>query len=82
MLALVYQFFPPDILPYLLQNKYKGLLILTSGCTKMVFRQHKQASISFWLLDRTRQFKSIGTTPQSINAFKCASIPLATEPKV
>ena len=55
---------------------------LTSGWRNIVFKQHKLASVNFLLLDRNKQFRITGTTPQSIRAFKWVSIPLATEPKV
>ena len=55
---------------------------LTSGWRNIVFKQHKLASVNFLLLDRNKQFRITGTTPQSIKAFKWVSIPLATEPKV
>lgn len=55
---------------------------LTSGWRNIVFKQHRLASVNFLLLDRNKQFRITGTTPQSIRAFKWVSIPLATEPKV
>ena len=54
----------------------------TSGWRNIVFKQHKQASVNFLLVDLNKQFRRTGTTPQSINAFKWVSIPFATDPNV